>query len=315
MSGLVYLSSSTRKMPIKLPKSFARRRSSGNVLEDIEDPPQQSSFRVIERPSNDVRSASEGNLLPSKNVHAERRSSQPLQDLPDSFLAESPKPLAHNRYGLSLTSIRKRLTNRSDSGGTINSTVTAGTYESSSSLRFSSSSTSRSNGVTTPDYSQSPRFYDKPQLTGALRAAGRTLSLGGRFSKQSPLTPQPLATDRTAATVTPPKLLDSDFDLGKENDFQSMLDNFGNANSSKAQEPSSEDRSVEPVCDSNLHFMPFWLFYVSLIERIADLSTSHSYRRKATTTSAYQYRPVEGSRAIAILLGQSSFGRRIARHA
>lgn len=244
-------------MPIKLPKSFARRRSSGNVLEDSENPPQHSSFRVIERPSSDARSASEGNLLSPKNVHAERRASQPLQDLPDGFYAQSPKPLAHNRYSLfsgPLASIRKRLTNGSDSGGTVNSNVTAGTYESSSSLRFSSSSTSRSNEVTTPDNSQPSRFYDKSQLTGALRAAGRTFSLGGRFSKQSPLMPQPLTTDRTTAAATPPKLLDSDLDLGKENDFQTMLDDLGDTSRSKAQEPPSDDRSAEPVCDPNPTF-------------------------------------------------------------
>ena len=280
-------------MPIKLPKSFARRRSSGNVLEDSDHPPQHSSFRVIERPSSDARSASEGNLLSPKNVHAERRSSQPLQDLPDGFYAQSPKPLAQNRYSLfsgPLVSIRKRLTNGSDSGGTVDSNVTAGTYESSSSLRVSSSSTSRSNEVTTPDNSQPPRFYDKPQLTGALRAAGRTFSLGGRFSKQSPLMPQPLTTDRTAATATPPKLLDSDLDLGKENDFQIMLDDLGDTSRRKAQEPSSDDRSVEPVCDySNpTNILCHWFFHIILIERIADFSINQSRRsRKAATPSAY----------------------------
>ena len=38
-------------MPIKLPKSLARRKSSGNALEELENPP-QPSFRVFERPSN-----------------------------------------------------------------------------------------------------------------------------------------------------------------------------------------------------------------------------------------------------------------------
>lgn len=38
-------------MPIKLPKGFARRKSSGNALEDVQAPG-ASSFRVIERPGN-----------------------------------------------------------------------------------------------------------------------------------------------------------------------------------------------------------------------------------------------------------------------
>ena len=39
-------------MPIKLPKSLARRKSSGNALDELENPPEQQSFRVFERPSN-----------------------------------------------------------------------------------------------------------------------------------------------------------------------------------------------------------------------------------------------------------------------
>ena len=35
-------------MPIKLPKTFHRRKSSGNALEEVQNPP-QTSFRVFER--------------------------------------------------------------------------------------------------------------------------------------------------------------------------------------------------------------------------------------------------------------------------
>lgn len=232
---------------MKLPKTF-RRRSSGNVLEDIPNPP-QSSFRVLERTSGDARSASEGNLLSPKNADAQRRSSQPLQEPPDSYLMESRNPSAYNRYSLSsgpLASIRKRLTRNSDSGGTVNSNVTAGTFESSPSLRFSSSSASRpSNEMTTPDQTQPPRFYDKqpPSMTGALRAAGRTLSLGGRFSKQSqPSMPQPLATNRMTI-AEPPQFLDSELDLGKDTGFESMLDNFGTS----IGHHQKQEASAEPV--------------------------------------------------------------------
>lgn len=43
-------------MPIKLPKTFNRRKSSGNVLEYDENhtPPPQSSFRVLDRPSENA---------------------------------------------------------------------------------------------------------------------------------------------------------------------------------------------------------------------------------------------------------------------
>ena len=39
-------------MPIKLPKGFQRRKSSGNALDELQNPP-SSSFRVIERPGNE----------------------------------------------------------------------------------------------------------------------------------------------------------------------------------------------------------------------------------------------------------------------
>ena len=39
-------------MPIKLPKGFSRRKSSGNGLEEITNPPEQSTFRVFERPNS-----------------------------------------------------------------------------------------------------------------------------------------------------------------------------------------------------------------------------------------------------------------------
>ena len=36
-------------MPIKLPKGFQRRKSSGNALDELPNPP-EPSFRVFERP-------------------------------------------------------------------------------------------------------------------------------------------------------------------------------------------------------------------------------------------------------------------------
>ena len=64
-------------MPIKLPKTFQRRKSSGGALEEVQNPPLQS-FRVIDRNpvgskyfeeaglfkrSIEVRPLSEGNAL------------------------------------------------------------------------------------------------------------------------------------------------------------------------------------------------------------------------------------------------------------
>ena len=87
-------------MPIKIPKGFARRKSSGNVLEESENPP-QSSFRVIERPSMDARSLSEGNLLAPKSAMTARRSSQPLEAPDNNLFAGSSRLFNKNRYALS----------------------------------------------------------------------------------------------------------------------------------------------------------------------------------------------------------------------
>lgn len=220
---------------MKFPKTF-RRRSSGNVLEDIPNPP-QSSFRVLERTSADAKSASEGNLLSPKNADVQRRrSSQPFQEPPDNYLVPSRNPSANNRYSIfssgPLASIRKRLTRDSDSGGTVNSNLTAGTYDTSPSLRFSSSSASRpSYEMATPDQMQPPRFYDKQPsqlMSGAVQTPGRTLSLSDRHSRQPETSmPKPLATNRMTI-AEPPQFLDSQFDLGRDTGFENIFDNFGN---------------------------------------------------------------------------------------
>lgn len=46
---------------IKLPKGFTRRKSSGNALEELGNPPQPQSFRVFERPGS--KSLDGGNTL------------------------------------------------------------------------------------------------------------------------------------------------------------------------------------------------------------------------------------------------------------
>lgn len=240
-------------MPIKIPKGFTRRKSSGNVLEEVENHP-QSSFRVIERPSTDRRSASEGNLLSPKNGKAAaRRSSQHLES-PDNFFLGSQKSLSKNRYGFFNlpTNIRgkKRLTRFSISAGTDSSA-----NESYSFQRLSSSSAGHrsSNEAPAPENTlqwQPRTLHDIPPLTGALRAAGRTLSFGGRFYKPSS-TPQPAGPPSgnktaTATTAAPPKLLDTDLNIGTGSDFKSMLDNFGSPDR-EVQEPSAVDKSTRPV--------------------------------------------------------------------
>jgi hypothetical protein len=59
-------------MPIKLPKGFQRRKSSGPALEEIPNPP-EPSFRVFERPNNASKSFDGGHVLRKSIIAVEER--------------------------------------------------------------------------------------------------------------------------------------------------------------------------------------------------------------------------------------------------
>lgn len=114
----------------------------------------------------------------------------------------------------------------------------SGGDENSPSVRFSTSSDAPRQGDAQSPHSRNLHDIPIPPLTGALRAATRTFSLGGRLSRTSTNTPPPQKSAAnsknspmeasTASTPTPPKLLDADLNLGKiDNDFQNMLNDFG----------------------------------------------------------------------------------------
>lgn len=230
-------------MPIKLPKSFNRRKSSGNILEEVPPCP-QSSFHVYERSeprsskTDDVPLAkrlSEGNAVPSM-----------LEDQNNIF-AGTEQSHGKHRYGRlgSMDLLRIRLTRRRHSGET---------YESSISTRLSSSSTlPSSTEIPPPDDVSSPhsQVHDipaPPPLAGALRAAGRTFSFGGRFGKSAAFTAPPrnatpdastrqrVPSGSTESTATPPKMSDAPFTLGADfgvggDDFGKMFDHLGKQDS------------------------------------------------------------------------------------
>lgn len=234
-------------MPIKLPKSFGRRKSSGNILEDV-DGNQQPSFRVFERPGPHrsmtdgvplTKRMSEGNVVPSM--------------LDDNIFAGTEQHLAKGRYDRPRTmdSLSKRLTRHRHRGAT---------YESSTSTRLSSSSTlPSSTEVPPPDDALSPhsKIQDipvPPPLSGALRAAGRTFSFGGRFkSSTAPAPPrhaEPDASSRqraqagstgvtTTPTNIPPKLPDSSLGIGAGgDDFGKMFDHLDIRGNPASRDPS-----------------------------------------------------------------------------
>lgn len=81
-------------MPIKLPKGFQRRKSSGNALDEVQNPP-ASSFKVLERPNGKsydggrvLRSVTSGPPLKTKNSF----------DHAEEDLFSVARPDANNRY-------------------------------------------------------------------------------------------------------------------------------------------------------------------------------------------------------------------------
>ncbi|MCJ1448993.1 MAG: hypothetical protein MMC23_009512 [Stictis urceolatum] len=209
-------------MPIKLPKGFQRRKSSGNALDENPNPP-QPSFRVFERTPDGSKSFDGGGTL------RRMMDSRPMSD-------GQYRDYEIGRPGL----------NRG-SGGTQNSASTGGLYDTSSSARFGSSSTLPSSSSFDAGHDETPHAHPKPPQKAAapsgfsLRAAGRTFSFGARKSIQHSMPspneiplPQQHAeysdipdiyhnnrqramTDTSYAsgsTTTPPKLLDTDFGNG-----------------------------------------------------------------------------------------------------
>lgn len=272
-------------MPIKLPKSFARRKSSGNVLEDVETT--QSSFRVFERPGPQ-RSMTDGAAL-SKHSSEGNAVPSALEDSDNIFATERPLDKRYERPS-TMDSLRRRLTGNRDSGN----------YESSTSTRLSSSSTlPSSTEVPPPDQAQSPhsRIHDvpaPPPLSSALRAAGRTFSFGGRFGKSTPAVPRQQTPDAakarpvtgsTDSTATPPKLPDTNFSMESQDDFNKMFDNMGSSERGKSPQPTK----VRPVNARLGDAMPDGTAVLFLS---ADPCSSRVPSQQGWGTCRYQHRSI-----------------------
>lgn len=233
-------------MPIKLPKGFQRRKSSGNALEEVQNPPGQSTFRVFERPSTGGKSYNAG-----QNLRASTES-KPLPPPKRSFEEDDD-----------LFSPQKSdLTNRG-SGGTNNSASTAPYDSASVSTRKSNASTNPSStsirSVQKSTNSAERPYDDIPvpptpkQRAGFLRGAHRGFSFGNKSQHDSSTTSAPplppprtsyneqslpdlpnhgrdrSVTTSSASTATPPKLFDSDLTLDPSelDGFSNMFDNIG----------------------------------------------------------------------------------------
>ncbi|EEP82930.1 predicted protein [Uncinocarpus reesii 1704] len=222
-------------MPIKLPKGFARRKSSGNALEEVQ-PPVEPSFRVFERPHGPSKSFDGSSAL--QRMSGSHREASLDDPYPDNIFAGIERPSTGSQYVPDPQPARTRagkLTGSTGSGGTNNSSSTGRLYDSSSSAKFSSSSTLPSDN-STHDITVPP--IPESSFASALRAAGRTFSFGTKPPKIVPpnqTTPRQshsMARERamtasTTSTATPPRLLESDLNLvppkGKHPNGSSLL--------------------------------------------------------------------------------------------
>ncbi|KAK5076045.1 hypothetical protein LTR64_008511 [Lithohypha guttulata] len=240
-------------MPIKLPKGFPRRKSSGTVLDDFSNTNNDSntdtgsSFKVLARPHSQAKSFDGGAALrPS-----------PL----------TPKPLPQPRSSFDedhedLFSVARNDAANRGSGATSNSLSTAPYDSAASSTRYSNSSTNPSSvdsgsGRNIKAAAGQPVYDDIPvppphiAKSGFLKNAGRTFSFGitKHNSRESNDLPSPLPSDRhrrpalaetreramttsSVTTATAPRLDDATFSTKDgDDDFGNMFANLDSRSS------------------------------------------------------------------------------------
>ncbi|TEY29800.1 hypothetical protein BOTCAL_0921g00010 [Botryotinia calthae] len=227
-------------MPL-IPKSFGRRKSTANALENTE-PPVESSFKVFERPQ------------------AGGHKSGPSFDGGVKFARASGTADSHKEDNL-FEGMKVNTVNR---GSGASNTNTASTTDNSS--RLSAASTAPSS-METPGHEDWRTPHDRhsdaplpplPKTSSgfSLKNAGRTLSWGRNKATPSPskvsdeLPPSPTirddsASSRTravtassyASTATPPKLGERDLDLTMGDDFGDMFAGMAHRRSAPLDSP------------------------------------------------------------------------------
>lgn len=272
-------------MPIKIPKSFARRKSSGNGLEEVQNTP-APSFKVFERPPAGNRSwdGTNGLKTPASPVRTYETTEN---DYDDEQLFPVTRDDYRNRCVTPCVTFRAMCLTSSCSGsrGTDNSASTAPYGSAASSARLSSSSTiPSSTDISTDSHANSivsgqRSFQDipvppAPRSRGwSIRNAGRTFSFASKPKNEVALEPIPLprpppnsmqsttftpgrreraTTASTDSTATPPRLLDEELTIADSDldDFGNMFDSIGNRNNrnSASQRARHMDSSIRAQC-------------------------------------------------------------------
>ena len=272
-------------MPIKLPKGFQRRKSSGNALDELPNPP-EPSFRVFERPQGRKSFDGGNNYNNYKRMSLARPLSAGQFGEDHLFVDGRARNNPPNRYVAVFQYGKRAMLNQGrGSGGTHNSASSSGQNDNSSSeARFSSTSTLPSSADVPLDDRPSPKAKGSYSIPTppipesnplSLRAAGRAFSFG-RKRGEPPSVPvsgsrpavehansdgyesfnRPRAMTETSytsgSTATPPKLLGTGLELEQTdlNDFGHMFDRFGKSETKWVEEPGVLDvvTTESPVC-------------------------------------------------------------------
>jgi hypothetical protein len=283
-------------MPIKLPKGFQRRKSSGNVLDDVQSPPGESSFKVLERPASKGKSFDGGMHLRMVSTGS------PIPPPKDQYARGSDlygvgRPDASNRYSTSSFVNNDRLTLLPrGSGGTERSQSTAHYDSAASSARLSTSSTNPSSIDTKSekntqsaaarsanDVSVLPTGSNRPSF---LRSPVKTFSFSAlKGSGEAPASPDAPAvypptidnrrnrtvTESTASTATPPRLFDSDLALDNSEleDFGNMFDHIGSS-----PDPAPVRLIHQEVQSRLRHFLTFFAIFLVVLTTPIQVTNS-----------------------------------------
>ncbi|QSS50098.1 hypothetical protein I7I53_10663 [Histoplasma capsulatum var. duboisii H88] len=211
-------------MPIKLPKGFARRKSSGNALEELDQAP-QPSFKVFERPAPGRKSLDGSTTLNSIDGNSNSNSSRTKRSSED--------PYANNLFAN--IDPPSSMENRS-----------------ASSAKFSSSSTLPSSTDIPIQDVPVPPMHDSSFFS--LRSSGRTFSFGNKSSSAKSLQRQDVVTPRsrgtvatresaatasTTSTATPPRLPDTNLDMGDALSFGNMFDGLDREKENHKEQPAA----------------------------------------------------------------------------
>ncbi|OAP55746.1 hypothetical protein AYL99_09898 [Fonsecaea erecta] len=245
-------------MPIKLPKGFQRRKSSGHALDEVRNPPGEvSSFRVLERPASKGKSFDGGRHLKMASVGG----GAPLPPPKDQYDHEEVDLFAVGHPDAS---------NRG-SGGTERSHSTAPYDSAASSARLSTSSTNPSsidtrsdknvqggvgsrpfNDIPAPPASTRPSFLRSPVRTfsfGVVKGSrGSPTSPGGALPPLMDTTRNRAVTASTASTATPPRLFDTDLSLESSelDEFGNMFDHIGSSPDAVPSRLIHQEASISP---------------------------------------------------------------------